>query len=239
VVPLRPGFDTIAPLCRSVEDAARIVGALSGDPVPVLAGASRAGARLLVLVDPEALPVGDAPRAAFEAAAERLVKAGARLERAASAPAAAALRLAPTLVPAEAYGVWRDAIEANPEAMYAPVRDRFRLGANIAAADCVAALRALDGERAAWRNAVAGYDAVLLPTTANLPPRLDRLLSDPQYFATENLLALRNTNLANLLGLCVLTIPTGMPSCGLMAMAAPGTDAQLLRLGAAMERAIS
>jgi aspartyl-tRNA(Asn)/glutamyl-tRNA(Gln) amidotransferase subunit A len=239
VVPLRPDFDTVATLCRSVADAALLLGALSGDPAPDLAGASLAGARLLVLEDPEALPVRDAPRAAFEAAAERLVTAGARLERAASAPAAAALRLAPSLVPAEAYAVWRDVIEANPEAMYAPIRDRFRLGASIAAADCVAALRALDRERAAWRDAVSGYDAVLLPTTANLPPKLEQLLADPQHFATENLLALRNTNLANLLGLCVLTIPTGIPSCGLMAMAAPGTDAQLLRLGAAMERAIS
>ncbi len=123
--------------------------------------------------------------------------------------------------------------------MFAPILERFRLGANIAAADYVAALRALDRERAAWREAVAGYDAVLLPTTANLPPKLDRLLADPAYYTTENLLALRNPNLANLLGLCALTIPTGIPSCGLMALAAPGAEAQLLRLGAAIERALA
>ena len=85
----------------------------------------------------------------------------------------------------------------------------------------------------------AGYDAVLLPTTANLPPKLDRLLADPAHFVAENLLALRNPNLANLLRLCALTIPTGIPSCGVMALAPPGAEARLLRLGAAMERAIS
>ena len=61
-----------------------------------------------------------------------------------------------------------------------------------------------------------------MPTTPNLPPNVDRLLSEPDYFAAENLLALRNTRVANLLGLCALTLPTGTPSCGLMLMAAAG-----------------
>ena len=122
--------------------------------------------------------------------------------------------------------------------MFAPIRDRFRAGAAIAAADYVAALRALDGERAAWRAATAGYDAVLMPTTANLPPDVARLLADPGYYAAENLLALRNPTLANLLGLCALTVPTGIPCCGLMLMAPGGDDARLLRLGRAVERAL-
>ena len=54
----------------------------------------------------------------------------------------------------------------------------------------------------------------------NLPPNVERLLADPAYFAAENLLTLRNTRIANMLGLCALTLPTGIPSCGLMAMAA-------------------
>ena len=69
--------------------------------------------------------------------------------------------------------------------------------------------------RREWHAAVAGFDAVLLPTTANLPPEVERLLADPDLFATENLLALRNPNLANLLGLCALTLPGGTPACGL------------------------
>ena len=85
----------------------------------------------------------------------------------------------------------------------------------------------------------AGYDAVLLPTTANLPPKLERLLAEPDHYAAENLLALRNTNLANLLGLCALTLPAGVPSCGVMAMAQAGHDARLLRIGAALERALA
>ena len=239
VVPLRPGFDTVGPLCRSVEDAALLFAALAGEPAADLVGATLEDMRLLVLDDPAILPVRDAPRTAFEAAADRLGVAGARIETALPAPVPAVLELFATIAPAEAYGVWRDQIEANPESMFPPIRDRFRLGAGIAAADYVAALRILERERAAWREATAGYDAVLLPTTANLPPTLDRLLADPAYFAAENLLALRNPNLANLLGLCAVTIPTRTPSCGMMALAAPGAEARLLRLAAAMERALA
>ena len=122
--------------------------------------------------------------------------------------------------------------------MFAPIRERFRGGAAILAADFVAALRALDDQRAAWRASTAGWDAVLMPTTANLPPNVARALAEPHYFTTENLLALRNPTLANLLGLCAVSLPTGMPSCGLTAMAGPGQEARLLRLATAMERAL-
>ncbi len=239
VVPLRPGFDTVGPLCRSTEDAALLLGALSGRAAPDLAGARLAGTRLLVLDDEAVLPCRDGPRAAFEAALERLVAAGAVIERGMPAPIAAVMRLFPKIASAEAYGVWRDAIEANPDVMFAPVRDRFRLGAAVSAADYVAAMRALDVERRAWRDATAGYDAALLPTTANLPPSVERAFADHEYYASENLLALRNPGLANLLGLCALTLPTGIPSCGLMAMAAGGADAGLLRLGAAIESVLA
>ena len=78
-----------------------------------------------------------------------------------------------------------------------------------------------------------------MPTVANLPPNVARLLADPEFFAAENLLALRNTRVANLMGLCALTLPTGAPSCGLMAMAGPGQEARLLRVGAALERSLA
>ena len=139
----------------------------------------------------------------------------------------------------EAYATWRDAIEARPEVMFAPVRDRFRAGAGRAADDYIAAWQALRRVRREWHAAVAGFDAVTLPTTANLPPEVDRLFADPDLFATENLLALRNPNLASLLGLCAITLPGGTPACGLTLMAAPGDEPRLLRLAAAVERALA
>ncbi len=102
----------------------------------------------------------------------------------------------------------------------------------------VAGWQALDRLRAAYLEATAGFDAVLLPTAPILPPDAARLESDADYFRTENLLALRNTRIGNLMGLCALTLPTGTDCCGLMLMAAPGREERLLRLGQAAEAAL-
>jgi aspartyl-tRNA(Asn)/glutamyl-tRNA(Gln) amidotransferase subunit A len=237
VVPLCPRFDTIGPIVRSVEDAALLLAAIGGQPAPDLAEPP-SSLSLFVLEDPEIGPNRDATQAAFEAALGRIAAAGARLGRGALPGAGASLPLAPCVFTAEAYGVWRQAIEASPDRMFAAVRDRFRLGAAFSAADYVDAWRQLDAHRAAYAAATAGYDAVLMPTTANLPPDVARLLAEPEHFAEENLLTLRNTRIANLLGLCALTLPTGTPHCGMMVMAAPGSEARLLRIGAALERAL-
>ncbi|MBC7739363.1 MAG: amidase, partial [Candidatus Saccharibacteria bacterium] len=47
----------------------------------------------------------------------------------------------------------------------------------------------------------------------------------------------RNTRIGNLMNQCVLTLPTGQPSCGLSIMCAPGTEERLLQIGRAVERA--
>jgi aspartyl-tRNA(Asn)/glutamyl-tRNA(Gln) amidotransferase subunit A len=108
----------------------------------------------------------------------------------------------------------------------------------VLAADYVAAWAELDRLRGDYLAATAGFDAVLVPTAPILPPDAKRLLSDPAYFASENLLALRNTRIGNIFGLCVLTLPTGLPATGISLMAAPGAEERLLRLGIAAEAAL-
>lgn len=238
VVPLAEKFDTIGPLARTVEDAALAFGLLDASPVPDLRGATLAGTRMLVL---DTVAFDDlAPEAAagFERASGALARAGATLSHASIPAVAEAMGLAGILFTAECYGIWGDTIEADPEAMFAPVRERFRSGKNYLAADYVKAWRRLEVLRAAYAEATAGYDAVLIPTSAALPPRIDALLADPAYFARVNLMTLRNTRIGNLMGLCALTLPTGVPMTGLLMMAQPGGEARLLRLGAAAEAAL-
>ena len=64
-------------------------------------------------------------------------------------------------------------------------------------------------------------------------------MTDADYYVSENLLGLRNTRIANLFGLCALTLPTGVPSAGLMLMGVPNGEERLLRLGAAAEAALA
>ncbi len=142
------------------------------------------------------------------------------------------------LITSEAYGLWKDVIEANPAAMYGEILNRFRLGAGHSAADYVAGWAKLEAARAVYDAKTAGYDAVIGPTSAILPPNLERLNTEEEYYVTENLLSLRNTRVGNMLGLCGLTLPTGVPSCGIMFLCAPDMEEHLLRIGAAAEQAL-
>ena len=238
VVPLCKRFDTVGPLARNVEDCAHLLAAMEGRKCPDLRDASLQGARLLVL---EGLPFEGAraaPVQGFEDAVARLEKAGAAVERGALPMVAPAMDLSGILFAPEAYGLWRDVIEANPDKMYPVIRERFRGGAGVSAVDYVKGWDDLHRYREAYRAATAGYDAVLVPTAPILPPDAERLLSDRAYFESENLLALRNTRIGNIFGLCVLTLPTGYPATGLSLMAAPMQEDRLLRLGIAAEAAL-
>lgn len=237
-VPLCERFDTIGPLAHSVEDCALLLAAIGGDPAVDLAGADLSGTRLAVLETAALDDVRDRPGRGFDDAIARLERAGAQVTRITAPEVAEALGLAPILFTAEAYGIWRETIEAAPQKMFSRILERFRTGAHISAADYVAGWRRLEALRAKWNARTAAYDAVILPTSPILPPDANRLLTDDAYYVTENLLALRNTRIGNLMGASALTLPTSQPSCGISLMCGPGQEARLLRLGAAAERAL-
>ena len=237
-VPLCEMFDTVGPLAHTVEDCALLLAAMEGTRPADLRGSSLAGTRLMVLETVALDDLRERPARGFDDALTRLARAGARIERKAVPVVTEALGLAGTLFTAEAYGIWAKTIEAAPEKMYPRILERFRLGATYSAADYVAGWRRLHVLRALWAEATAGYDAVLLPTSPILPPQVNRLMTDEGYFVTENLLALRNTRIGNLMGLCALTLPTAEPSCGISLMSAPMSEERLLRLGSAAERAL-
>ncbi|MBO9413091.1 MULTISPECIES: amidase family protein [unclassified Ruegeria] len=238
-VPLCLRFDTVGPLARSVEDAAHMLALLEGGTPADLRGASLKGRRFADLQNIAKDDLRDAPRAAYDSALERLRDAGAEIVPLEVPELADAMALSGVLYTTEAYGLWRDVIEANPDAMYPEILERFRTGKNVSGADYIAAWSKLEACRAAWDAATSGFDAVLAPTAPILPPNLDRLLTDHDYYVTENLLALRNTRIGNLMGLAALTLPTGTPGCGLMMMGYPGSEEALLRIGSAAEAALA
>lgn len=132
-----------------------------------------------------------------------------------------------------------EVIEESGDLMFAPVRERFRAGAAVTAAGYLRARQRMMRLRAAWNDRVRAFDAVLIPSVPTLPPKTNELLADKERFAAENLAALRNTRIGNLLGLCALTLPTATPSCGVMLMGKPFGEAALCRVGAAAERALA
>ena len=238
VVPLCLRFDTVGPLARSVEDAALMLAAVEGGKAADLRGASLSGMRFAALQTVVMDDIRSEPEAGYAAACARLHDAGAVIEEIEAPEVADAMPLSPALFSGEAYGLWRDVIEADPDKMFAPIRERFRGGKATSAADYVAGWHRLEGLRAAWHARVAGYDAVLMPTAPNLPPDHARLMEDEDYYVTENLLTLRNTRVGNLMGLCAVTLPTGVASCGIMLCGTPFQEERLLRVAAAAEAAL-
>jgi aspartyl-tRNA(Asn)/glutamyl-tRNA(Gln) amidotransferase subunit A len=235
VVPLCERFDTVGPLARSVEDCALLLAAIEGTKPADLAGASLSGVRLLVLETVALDDLRDAPAKGFDDAVARLSAAGATIERARIPEVTEAMGLAPVLFTAEAYGIWRGVIEAAPQKMFPRILERFRSGGDFKAMDYVAGWHRMYALRQIWADRTASYDAVIVPTSAILPPNANRLMTDQDYYVTENLLALRNTRIGNLFGLCGLTLPTTQPSCGITFLAGPGQEERLLRLGSAAE----
>ncbi len=238
VVPLCARFDTVGPLSRSVEDCALMLAALEGGKAADLQGASLQGMRFAVLQTVAMDDVREAPLRGFEEAVDQLREAGASVEPIEAPEVAEAMPLSGVLFTSEAYGTWGDVIEASPDKMFAPILERFRSGKEFRAADYVAAWRKLDALRHDWNDRVAGFDAVVLPTAPILPPNVERLMTDEDYYVTENLLSLRNTRIGNLMGLSAMSLPTGVPSCGLMLCGKPFEEERLLRVARATELAL-
>lgn len=238
VVPLIESFDTVGPLTRTVEDAALALSLLDRSKPVDLRGATLKGARLLALAD-FADNARDAPRAAYKHAEERFQDAGAIIERRSLDCVSEAMALSAAVFSPEAYATWGDTIEAAPHLMFDRILDRFRSGKAFSGPEAHAAWRKLDALRDEYSSETAGYDAVILPSSMSLPPDRERLLSDDDYYVEENLHALYNTRVGNLMGLCGLTLPTGVPSCGVMALCPPMAEGRLLRLGQAMEKALA
>ena len=237
VIPLCRSFDTVGPIVRTVEDAALLFSVTTGNKPVDCKSKPFEGGRLAILKGTALNDLQQRPALAFEESAKALSKFGFEIEEIEIKEVESALGLS-SLVPTEAYAEWMDKIEASPNLMYEKILQRFRGGRDVLASDYLKAMRDLEVFKRKYVNKVSEFDAVILPTCPILPSNLERLKSDNSYYVSQNLMALRNTRIANLLGICALTIPTNYSSCGLSVMALPNMEEKLLRLGRAVELAI-
>jgi aspartyl-tRNA(Asn)/glutamyl-tRNA(Gln) amidotransferase subunit A len=86
-----------------------------------------------------------------------------------------------------------------------------------------------------------GLDALVMPTTPNIPPPITALERDEDYGAI-NFLSLRNTVIGNFLDSCAISLPMtprGEAPAGLMLMAPWGSDQALFAMAQAVEGVIA
>lgn len=234
VVALAETLDSVGPLARTVEDAGLLLDALTGQVTQT--EVSPALYQIADTIVTEGCDPGVTE--SFSTALDRLGRGGVALSRGPVPEFAEALDIAgrmSSIVTIDGWRAWGEVIEANPGVMYPMIEQRFRVGATVDAdADRMAraALSALR-ERVSARMERDGL--LLMPSVACLPPAVDRLLADEAFYSERNLLALRNTRLANLLGLSAITLPIGdHPMTGLTVVAPPRAEGGLLAAGRAL-----
>ncbi|MEL7345274.1 MAG: amidase family protein, partial [Pseudomonadota bacterium] len=228
-------LDTLGPIARSVEDAAIATALLGGAPPPDLRPSPLDGRRIAVMRGVACEDLQSQPAMAFDDALRSLADAGAILSDMTFPSVDEAMDVFAPFYGAQTWGLWGEAIEKDPGAMHPPVLARFRAGKEVMGATFVAARATLDRARAGFASAARAFDAIALPTSPILPPATADLLADDALFTERNLFCLRNTRIANLLGLTAISLPTGTASCGLMLMGLPGTENRLLRLAHGVE----
>jgi aspartyl-tRNA(Asn)/glutamyl-tRNA(Gln) amidotransferase subunit A len=241
-VPLSSSLDSFGPLARTVGCCAVLDAVLADEPIVPLQPRPIRGMRLAVPTTVALDELDDAVAATFERALETLSRQGALIERIAVPEFldVGVMNSKGGFAAAESYA-WHRYLIASHGDVYDPrVSLRIARGEAISAADYIDLLEARKSLIARATVRLAPYDALVLPTTANTPPAIADL-ADDKAFTRENLRALRNCTLINMIDGCAISLPChreGEVPVGLMLAASGGADRRIFELAAAMEGVI-
>jgi aspartyl-tRNA(Asn)/glutamyl-tRNA(Gln) amidotransferase subunit A len=242
-VPLSFTLDSFGPLARSVACCAVLDAVLADEPIVPLQPRPIKGMRLAVPTTLVLDELDDEVARAFDRALEQLSRQGAVIERT-TVPEfldVGVMNANGGFSAAESYAWHRYLIASKGDVYDQRVLMRIMRGENLSAADYVDLIGARKSLIARSAARIAPYDALVLPTTANTPPRIADLAHDDKAFAKTNLLSLRNCTLINMIDGCAISLPChreGEVPVGLMLAAAGGADRRIFELAAGMETAI-
>src|SRR3979409_1861573 len=207
-VPLSFTLDSFGPLARTVSCCAVLDAVLANEPLAPLQPRPIKGMRLAVPTTVALDELDDAVARTFDRALETLSRQGALIERIAGPEV---LDVAPMnarggFAAAESYA-WHRYLIASKGDVYDPrVSMRILRGESLSAADYIDLLGARKSLIAGATGWFARYDALVMPTTANTPPRIADL-ADDKAFTKANLLSLRNCTLINMIDGCAISLP--------------------------------
>jgi aspartyl-tRNA(Asn)/glutamyl-tRNA(Gln) amidotransferase subunit A len=241
-VPLSFTLDSFGPLARTVGCCAVLDAVLADEPIVPLQPRPIKGMRLAVPTTVALDDLDEEVARTFERALETLSREGAVIERIAVPEF---LDVAPMnakggFAAAESYAWHRFLIVSHGDVYDPRVHKRILRGEAISAADYIDLLEARRSLIARAAARLAPYDALILPTTANTPPRIADL-ADDKAFTKANLLSLRNCTLINSIDGCAISLPChreGEVPVGLMLASSGGADRRIFELAAGMEAVI-
>jgi len=240
--PLSKTLDSIGPLARSVDCCALADAALALDWDGSIAP-PRHALRFAVPRSYFEGTLDDAVAADFDRAVSVLGKAGILIEEVAFAELAQlpAINAKGGISAVEAMLHHRAQIAKVGDGYDQRVRRRIELGALISAPDYVELLASRKNLIAEFNQAMAGFDALIMPTTCNAPPAISALARDEDYLRF-NFLSLRNTFTGNFLDCCGISLPMHKQDAaptGFMLMAPHGRDRLIFSAAQAVETVLA
>ena len=241
-MPLSFSLDSYGPLARSVSCCAILDAVLADEPVTALRKRPIKGVRLAVPTTIVLDELDDAVAQTFERVLKTLSKLGAEIEHI-EVPEfldTVTMNSKGGFAAAESYA-WHRYLLTSKGDVYDPrVSVRILRGEAISAADYIDLIQARRSLIARVNARLAPYDALVLPTTANTPPRIADL-ADDKVFTAANMRSLRNCSLINLIDGCAISLPAhreGEVPVGLMLAAPGGADRRIFELAATLEPVI-
>ena len=243
MIPLARTFDAPGFITSTVADLWRVDMALVDRPP---SDSSRSISNVHMLVPVDAIHAGETDPLVLKRFAEWLAvleAAGATITET-ELPMMTEASLAARegwVIAVEAYDWHRDLIAEHADRYDPRVGVRIQHGAQVLAAEYVAALRKIGDCKRRYDEALGDADAVITPTVAILPPRVEDVQTLESYLAM-NTEVLRLTEHANRLDLPSVSMPGAFADCqpiGLMLTGRRGGDAQLLDLAVMCEACLA
>jgi Asp-tRNA(Asn)/Glu-tRNA(Gln) amidotransferase A subunit family amidase len=243
MIPLAKSFDAPGLITATVAGLRRVDMALVDRPPP---DSARSMGDVRFLVPMDAIHAGDTDPEVLDRFTEWLAilgAAGASITET-DLPMMTEASLAARegwVIAVEAYDWHRDLIAEHADRYDPRIGLRIQHGAEVLAADYVAALRKIEACKRRYDEALEGVDAVITPTVAILPPRVEDVQTLESYLAM-NTEVLRLTEHANRLDLPSATMPGAFADrqpIGLMITGRRGGDDRLLDLAVVCEACLA
>lgn len=243
IVPLSPSLDTPGLLCRTVEDLAFGFAALDGASSAVAAPPGLAGLRIGVVQNVVWDDIDASIAENTRAAIATLEQKGAVLSTMTLPGVEEALEI--FRLGGLAASELRSFLDQNFPERIARLDPSVRM--RVEGADQISSTEYLRRRSVLTRcgqealAAFGDFDVLATPTVPVSAPLVSEL-GDAGTYRRANMLALRNTAIANLFGWCAITLPTGLDAngipTGLQLLAPPMQEERLLAAGLAVEAAI-
>ncbi len=236
VFPLSTTLDTVGPLCRTAADAAIVYSVVTGVdiPTPITLSGLRFGRPIDRFLD----DLDEQVAACFEAALAALSEAGVEIVDIELPETGERADLFRDIVPAEFIAsLGREFFEREMARMDPISAARAAVGLHVATTDHAAVLRRHRKLKAVAGERFRGFDGWVTPTCPCLPMPVAEV-DDPADLSRA-VLPSRNTQMANMYGICAITTPIhhfgSVLPVGLQVMCPAEADARALAIGLALE----